>query len=185
MLEPLPLLRLSARCFVQAIQGMASKNDADSVRLLRTNEGASGAAAAADGQGGLDASLERGEGLSEADAWFKTLECIVETLPVPPEAAPDAREDDSGTRASAWQTAIACESECALLVEQLLPSTAHASEAVTAIILRALGIFSQLYNRATDRMSDRESHRPIDRSNKRSRDRAIEQPSDPASDREI
>jgi len=153
-------LRLSARCFVQALQSMAAKSDAESARACARALGANAGGgtgyrtAAGDLQGGLDETLEReGEGLTEADAWLKTLECVVETLPPPPKATPEAGEEDDGSaRGVARQAAVACESECALLVEKLLLSTAHASEAVTAIILRALGIFSQLYNRAPDQL---------------------------------
>ena len=106
------------------------------------------------------------EGLTEADMWLKTLDTIVGVLPDPkPLGAGEcsARTDegatgaggtgaggDAATRGGSVEVAWQCEKECWGLVEGLLQATPHGVESVTCLMLRAMGLFSQVYLRARD-----------------------------------
>jgi hypothetical protein len=101
------------------------------------------------------------EGLTEADMWLKTLDTIVGVLPDPkPLGAGEnsARTDgaatgaggtgaggDAATRDGSVEVAWQCEKECCSLVEGLLQATPHGVESVTCLMLRAMGLFPQVY----------------------------------------
>jgi hypothetical protein len=144
-LNPLPLVRLVSSAFMQSIHNMAvghsqvgSREDAGGIgEGTGESGGGEGDGVVADGDvGGAGAG---GEGLTEGDMWLKTLDAVVEALP-----------NVDGQGADSREVALACESECAGLVERLLQASPHPVECVNVLILRALGVFSQVYFRAHD-----------------------------------
>ena len=182
-LEPLPFLKLASASFLHALEGMAANTGPDS-RQDVGEAGARGGHKSGSGmrgaeQGVAEAEAEAGEAISEADAWLKMLEVIVDVLPPPlppatvhPAPAPAAAtQGDRSERAATAafsagfgadaaapgfgaDEAAACEGECATLVANMLQAggAAEAPEAVAVLVLRALGMFTHLYNRAPDNL---------------------------------
>ena len=171
--SPLPMLSLAKHAFVQALQTL----DPAACNAGSVGEGGGealgGARAGARGHVTEEGAEEEGgglgcEGLTEADMWLRTLETIVSVLPAPKrlgDSESSAREaqvpgdagatgagGDAAKRAASAEAAWECEKACWGLVEGLLQATPHRVERVTCIILRALGIFSQVYLRAPDQL---------------------------------
>lgn len=127
------MCRLASGTFVQALQKMSAANVQDTASGGKAR-GISGIG----GGGGEEAGDEGGEGagdegLSEGGAWLKMLDCIVDALPCPSESISGGElgcaageegqgdgDEDGAKKRIANQVALACQRECAALVEGLL-----------------------------------------------------------------